>query len=606
MIIAGIVGALMGSFTGIVPGIHANTLAIMLLSVAIAIESVIDPYVSSYVDTRLLLAVIIGATSLAHTFANFIPGTFLGAPDGEVALSVLPMHKMVREGRGGHAINLSVIGSFGAVIFCMVTMLLTRIVIGEPLPNNKMDLYIMELTIPEFLQRDGYDYMTSDSTIIENIFGMQIRRMLLLLMAVSILLIVTERNEVANRKVENHEILIEGRSSRLLAICVALFVFTLSGVFGWLVLNHWEGHTPSPLMRFGLNLPSTALFPAFTGLFGIATLMFSYRQTPQIMEQKSGHTMCKMSIVKIGDIREKLNIEKSYHNDNRTLIMGCGTWHEWKGKTCPACSHQEAKNSPDDSWQAVSVGSIAGSIAGLLPGVTPGIGTIFSMQLRNFITRLRDGIYDLITEILPKSWIPNFTEAVKMRMPTMYSKLAKERRLDTTEQVIITLGAVNTAAAMVIMAALFIVLKARNGTSIVINEMIVVEQWEGIMPFQMTYIFVGMMIASLLGYYMTRYVGDIFAKGFIDFIEKLGRHKKPEDRAKTGYRKLIIWMIVTLFLLVFIFTGLKGVLILITASAIGYLPPQLGIRRSHAMGVLLLPVMEFYGLSQLIAASVGL
>ena len=54
------------------------------------------------------------------------------------------------------------------------------------------------------------------------------------------------------------------------------------------------------------------------------------------------------------------------------------------------------------------------------------------------------------------------------------------------------------------------------------------------------------------------------------------------------------FMIVALFVLVWIFTGIIGVVVMLVATFIGLLPPLLGIRKSHAMGFLLVPVMIFY------------
>ena len=46
-----------------------------------------------------------------------------------------------------------------------------------------------------------------------------------------------------------------------------------------------------------------------------------------------------------------------------------------------------------------------------------------------------------------------------------------------SEDVIMTLAAVNTAASLTILAGLFIILRPRNGTTIVIDQMVTVEEW---------------------------------------------------------------------------------------------------------------------------------
>ena len=51
---------------------------------------------------------------VVHSFVDFIPSIFLGAPDAETALGVLPGHKMLIEGHGYRALKLTVIGGLGA------------------------------------------------------------------------------------------------------------------------------------------------------------------------------------------------------------------------------------------------------------------------------------------------------------------------------------------------------------------------------------------------------------------------------------------------------------------------------------------------------------
>ncbi|RLF59110.1 MAG: hypothetical protein DRN37_04200, partial [Thermoplasmata archaeon] len=115
---ASIVGTLFGVFTGLIPGLHVNNVAILLLSVSPLIVESLEG--ALHLDEGVVLLMVsssIVATSMTHTFLDFIPSTFLGAPEPETALSVLPAHGMLLEGRGYRAIFLSAAGSFGAVMF---------------------------------------------------------------------------------------------------------------------------------------------------------------------------------------------------------------------------------------------------------------------------------------------------------------------------------------------------------------------------------------------------------------------------------------------------------------------------------------------------------
>jgi putative membrane protein len=58
--------------------------------------------------------------SITHSFLDFIPSVFLGAPDSDTALSILPGHKLLLEGKAYEAVKLTVIGSLGALVFSVL------------------------------------------------------------------------------------------------------------------------------------------------------------------------------------------------------------------------------------------------------------------------------------------------------------------------------------------------------------------------------------------------------------------------------------------------------------------------------------------------------
>ncbi|HDD71554.1 MAG TPA: hypothetical protein ENF99_01025 [Candidatus Aenigmarchaeota archaeon] len=94
-----------GIFAGIVPGMHVNTLLPSLLFLGMVFK--FQPY---------SLAVLIVSTAITEIFVNFISSIFIGAPEADTALSVLPGHRLLLEGRGYEAIKLTVIGGIGALI----------------------------------------------------------------------------------------------------------------------------------------------------------------------------------------------------------------------------------------------------------------------------------------------------------------------------------------------------------------------------------------------------------------------------------------------------------------------------------------------------------
>ncbi|MEA2036195.1 MAG: tripartite tricarboxylate transporter permease, partial [Nanoarchaeota archaeon] len=117
IIIALLLGCLFGCITGLIPGIHVNLISVLLISLSGYLLGFTDP---------LSLSVFIIAMAITHTFLDSIPSVFLGAPDADMALGVLPGHKLLLEGKGYEAVKLTVIGSLLALI---VTLLLIPIMI---------------------------------------------------------------------------------------------------------------------------------------------------------------------------------------------------------------------------------------------------------------------------------------------------------------------------------------------------------------------------------------------------------------------------------------------------------------------------------------------
>lgn len=118
--LAVLIGTIAGTITGLTPGIHINLVALLSFT--------ISPFLLEYVSP-LTIAIFIIAMSVTHTFTDFIPSTFLGAPDSDTALSVLPAHSLLLKGQAYDAIKLATIGSlFGLIITVLVSPLLIIVI----------------------------------------------------------------------------------------------------------------------------------------------------------------------------------------------------------------------------------------------------------------------------------------------------------------------------------------------------------------------------------------------------------------------------------------------------------------------------------------------
>jgi len=106
ILIAFILGILAGTFTGLAPGIHINLVASFLVSIAPKLE-IISPTSA---------VIFISSMSITHIFIDFIPSIYLGAPEEDSFLTVLPGHEMLKQGSGHEAVIYAIIGAFSGVI----------------------------------------------------------------------------------------------------------------------------------------------------------------------------------------------------------------------------------------------------------------------------------------------------------------------------------------------------------------------------------------------------------------------------------------------------------------------------------------------------------
>jgi putative membrane protein len=110
ILVGTLLGVALGTVSGLLPGIHANTLAGILLSLQVILLPVIGP---------LALAATMFAALITHTFVDSIPSTFLGIPDADTALAVLPAHALCLEGNGEEAVRVAALGSACAMVIAV-------------------------------------------------------------------------------------------------------------------------------------------------------------------------------------------------------------------------------------------------------------------------------------------------------------------------------------------------------------------------------------------------------------------------------------------------------------------------------------------------------
>jgi len=101
-------GIAVGILLGLIPGFHINNFLPFFIFLP-------------FVDEVMFLFII--AASIAYVFSSFFPSILLGVPNSETALSVLPGHKMVQEGRGYSAVMFSIYGGLLSLIFSTIILI---------------------------------------------------------------------------------------------------------------------------------------------------------------------------------------------------------------------------------------------------------------------------------------------------------------------------------------------------------------------------------------------------------------------------------------------------------------------------------------------------
>jgi len=107
-------GILAGTLTGMIPGVHINLIGIFLLSFSAYLLEFTEP---------IYLAIFITAMAITHTFVDFIPSIFLGCPDTDTELSVLPGHELLKKGHGYQAVLLTCYGSLLSLISLVLVLI---------------------------------------------------------------------------------------------------------------------------------------------------------------------------------------------------------------------------------------------------------------------------------------------------------------------------------------------------------------------------------------------------------------------------------------------------------------------------------------------------
>ncbi|HII79775.1 MAG TPA: hypothetical protein HA261_05135 [Methanosarcina sp.] len=216
-------GYLLGIISGLLPGIHTNNFALALVA--------FSPFLAEKGVAPLYIALIILSNAISQTFHDIIPSVFLGAPDGDMALAVLPGHRLLLEGAGAEAVRLSALGSAGSVVASMLFVLPFSLFFGAVYP---------------YLQ----DYMAW------------------ILITIVFITLASEKDA---------EVKGQGPFAKYKYKAMALFMFLVTGILGLFAFSRED--LLVPIINFG---EASMLLPLLSGLFGASQLVISLLTSSEI------------------------------------------------------------------------------------------------------------------------------------------------------------------------------------------------------------------------------------------------------------------------------------------------------------------------------------
>ena len=545
-------GAILGTFTGLIPGFHVNNVALIAVSltpIAIGIGLPLD-----------IIAGMIVSCGMVHTFLNYIPSALVGAPDDNMALALLPGHRMLVTGQAAQGVAYSARGSQMGMIMAIPLLVVARLLFGDNPGLNWFEgsrdiLPWLLLSISSFLLLTETTRLPWPSILQKATSWMRIPLPKPIRVSFPIFAYRYEREwDAIDLRL--------GNSSRKAGIFVALCFFLLSGFYGWAV---FELPARSPV-----GMPSaTLLMPSLAGLFGIANLIDIYVTTSEMPKQEPNWELPPMKPLAIPTF----------------------------------------------------LSAVVSSVMAILPGMTAAQATVVVMSMRNIAGRLRDPNFipadfeyspsnrdmspeemlaerrKLFMEEIGGSPIENneteditktreiensddtdFDELIKIAENTDESFDENEKTSTQDLEVIAVLSSVNTAVTVMVLGFLYMVGRPRSGAALALNMIYPIDIWGTLEP---PSDFVRLVAITIIAGLFSVPVMIKLSKGMLKLHELI------------PLRTMVISVIVFVSALVWFSTGFIGLGVLVIGTLMGLMPPRIGIRRSHGMGIILVPIMIY-------------
>ena len=220
---------------------------------------------------------------------------------------------------------------------------------------------------------------------------------------------------------------------------------------------------------------------------------------------------------------------------------------------------------------------VAGASMGVLPGMTASQATVLVMGGRNVAAKIqgKEG-YGMDWETRRLTELSD-EELLEIAMAEAEGGGEGPQTKQDLE-VIAILSAVNTAVTVMVLGFLYIIGRSRSGATLALKLMYPIDTWSSAEP---TADFVRLIAITIAAGMMAMPIIKVVGKGMLRL------------HAAIPLQQMVMGVILFVTALVWFTTGFVGIGVLIIGTILGLLPPRIGIRRSHGMGIIIVPIMIY-------------
>ena len=220
---------------------------------------------------------------------------------------------------------------------------------------------------------------------------------------------------------------------------------------------------------------------------------------------------------------------------------------------------------------------VAGASMGVLPGMTASQATVLVMGGRNVAAKVqgKEG-YGMDWETRRLTEMTD-DELLEIALAEAEGGVEGPQTKQDLE-VIAILSAVNTAVTVMVLGFLYIIGRSRSGATLALKMMYPIDTWSSAEP---TADFIRLIAITIAAGLMAMPIMRVVGKGMLRL------------HAAIPLQQMVMGVIIFVSALVWFTTGFIGIGVLIIGTILGLIPPRVGIRRSHGMGIIIVPIMIY-------------